>query len=670
MDSGPKRGFDRLLNEAVERRSLYPSQRKRLAGLWLVHRWKKSFIGFCQLFYVLSIVAVIIAGCMGFQALSESDGLHSLLERAGVWAGYATWAFACLVEAVVVVFSYVFRVAGWVLESVFFLVRGIFLFVFEVAAILFSLAGQAWEWIAYGASATYRFLHSTFGGVFAWIYGTLLSILGFLYWLASSVAGFLYDAAVAVFGFLYGVAASVAGFLYGVASTVFGFLYGVAASVAGFLYDVASTVFGFLYGVAASVAGFLYDVASAVFGFLYGCAASVARFFHSAAVFLYGCLVWTASWLYDLTLRAVRFITLWYWFSMASEWKVAALFLASMLADRIARLLAKSERYRNRVRFVDIIGAALFSWMLGHIIELFAVRQWWNGLEIASMGMWILLPLFVAVMTGVRPLLHEAVALAVLLLHLLAYTNGVSGNVIMAFDVSLAVAIISGADLLRERLGVHTAALRYASMGVLCFILYCGGFVWDLPAILEFRGYAETASLSRSVFALALALGVATLLALWAYWRKGRVRTRNDALFTLLLLLTLLFSFFPTGILLHVISIGTPYDLTGSGYNLSIFASNILLATLSGWVCWFLWCLWLLVESSDLNNGIMAQVAVTAMLGSLETRYIEIVRNISFSAGLVVLPLMLMLVLAEIRIIRLWLVKLRREPETISSVEG
>jgi hypothetical protein len=116
--------------------------------------------------------------------------------------------------------------------------------------------------------------------------------------------------------------------------------------------------------------------------------------------------------------------------------------------------------------------------------------------------------------------------------------------------------------------------------------------------------------------------------------------------------------------------VGSLHDLTGGGYNLSIFAGNVLVGTMLAWVAWFLWCLWLLVESSDLNSGVMAQLAVTALLGSLETRYVEVVKNISLVAGLAILPLMLVLILAEIRIIRRWLGALEAGTGTAASTEG
>jgi hypothetical protein len=166
------------------------------------------------------------------------------------------------------------------------------------------------------------------------------------------------------------------------------------------------------------------------------------------------------------------------------------------------------------------------------------------------MGMWSVIPLFVAVMTRLRPLLYEVVCLVILLVHLAVYASGVSGNVIVTFDISVAVMLIAAADMLKARLGVHASALRYIAMGIIGFLLYCSGFVWDLPAVLEFRAEAALAELPASRLFLAPVLVVAALLVVWSYRRKGKARTRNDALFTLLLLGTLLFSCFPTGILL------------------------------------------------------------------------------------------------------------------------
>lgn len=417
-------------------------------------------------------------------------------------------------------------------------------------------------------------------------------------------------------------------------------MYWVISYVARLLYDAASAVIGALYWVAAYSARLVYDTAGAVLGYVYDS------------------LSWTFDWGYVLVLRTIRHIQWWYWITLASEGKTAALFAASILADIAAWKMAANPRRQLLVRVIYLLEAALFSWALGHLIELYAISRWWGGLQLASMGIWSVLPFFVVVMARVRPLFYEGVAFFALLLHLFAYSLGVSGNGMIAFDISLAVMIMVGADRLKAQLGRHAFVIRYAAIGIVCFLLYCCGFIWDLPPVFEFQAAVDPSSLSFSCLFLSILLVCAIALIGWNYWRKGSERTRNDGLFSLLLVFTLLFSIYSTGILLGLIPLGTVYDLRSHGYTLNVFAANVTLATFLAWTGWFLWCLWLLVESSELNSGLMAQIAVTALLGSLETRYIEVVVNFSFTLGLIVLPLVLALVLVEVRIIRRWLSQL------------
>lgn len=638
MDSGPKRNFDRVIDEGVRRKFIDQPTRDHIAELWQLHRWKKGVGGFYQALVFLSVLGVIISCVMGMRRLAEAESLMAWL-KAGVEQVFKGLAYVSglLGECL----EFILRGIVWVLRGLVHVVQAVLEYVVIAARYVGAFFEWLGGWIVIAATAVWEFLRSTFGGAASWLYDTAAAALGFLYGVLATVALSLYSAAGTVFGFLYGVAATVFGFLYGILSTVAGYLYGVAKTVFGLLYDIIATAANFIYGAAVTALGFLY-----------------------------GCLAGAAVWLYAFFGNLWHDITWWYWLSVASEWKVMALFAASMLFDFVAGKMAVHPRCARYARYAYIFEAALFSWMLGHIVELYAIHYWWEGLEIASAGMWCVLPLFIAVMTGLRPLLHEVLAFAVLAVHVLAYTNGVTGNVIVAFDVSLAVMIIAGADIFKTRLGPHAPVVRYTAMGVLSFILYCSGFVWDLPAVLEFRGYSDPSALPLSRHFLVFIIAAAVLLVGLSYWRKGKVRTRNDGVFSLLLLLTLLFAGYSTGILLHSFSVGEIYDLTGPRYNLSIFAGNVLLATLFAWAAWFLWCLWLLVESSDLNNGIMAQIAVTALLGSLETRYVEVVKNISLLAGTMILPLMLILILIAIRIIRRWLGSLESAPAPVVSVEG
>ncbi len=132
-----------------------------------------------------------------------------------------------------------------------------------------------------------------------------------------------------------------------------------------------------------------------------------------------------------------------------------------------------------------------------------------------------------------------------------------------------------------------------------------------------------------------------------------------------------MFAFFATGIITGFVSVGHVFDLFQGRFKQSIFSSSAVLALFFSWLIWFLWCLWILGESKNTGRVILAQIGVTAMLGSIEIRYVEICRNFSFAAGLVMLPVALILAAASARILRRWLKDLLPEDgEQATAING
>ena len=527
------------------------------------------------------------------------------------------------------------------------------------AALAFLAAGAVWAWehIAAAAAVVFAFLRPIAGAILAWMYNVADTVASSL----SRCASAAWEGVCATLAFLAAGAAWVWEHIAAAASAVFAFLRPIAGAILAWMYNVADTVASSLSRCASAMVeavGFVLGILqSMVVWVVTKLAAGVSAVFG----FLRGCAVGTYAWLLDMAANSLTYLAQWYWTSLASVEKIVALFAISVAADRSAASLARRERHPRLIRPLSVFGAAVFSWMLGHIIELCAIHYDWYGFEVVSMGMWSLIPIFVALMTNVHPRIHAATALVILALHIPVYACGVSGSIMIAFDVILAVAVIIAADVMKARLGEHATVLRFTAMGIICFLLYCCGFVWDQPSVLHYQDYAAPDSLLFSRRFLMVLLAATALLVGWHYRRKKAARTRHDALFSLLLLATLLFSWFPTGMLLGFIRPGVSHVFSSGGYGVGIFSVNILLIILGAWACWFSWSLWLLVESSDRNSGLMAQIAVTALLASLETRYLEVVFRISFVAGLTVLPVMLIVVLAEVHIIRRWMGKVKTE---------
>ena len=322
----------------------------------------------------------------------------------------------------------------------------------------------------------------------------------------------------------------------------------------------------------------------------------------------------------------------------------AALAFGLVLLSNLAEpLFAQRRFWRRLIRPAHIAGAVLFVWLIGHVIRHCVIAFHWGGLEVASLGLWGVLPLLPAVLETRRPLAMELFAAIMAAIHVGVFCLGLSGNGIIALDGCLAVILINGAPLFADRHPATAARIRWLSMAVVGFLLYCSGFVRDLPAILEFRSFLQPGA------AAAVALA-------WVRGRRGDGRER--ACLALLSLATLAFAHLATGLLLGTLSIGEVYDLSGERYRLSHFTSNTLAVVALAWILWFLWCLWTLAESRMTRQPLLAQIGVTAMLCSFETRYIELVRNFSLAAGLFILPPALLLIAGAGRILGGWLEEL------------
>ena len=343
--------------------------------------------------------------------------------------------------------------------------------------------------------------------------------------------------------------------------------------------------------------------------------------------------------------------------------KIGATLAASLLATPAGDVLRKSEHaiLRRLGGYVYTLGALLFLWAAGVAIRYCVLEFAWEGLEVPSIAIWSVAPLMAVALGGKRPIIHQAWAAIVVGVHILIFYTGVSGNVIVALEICIAVSLISLSEILAGRSPAFAEIVRYISMAIICFVLYCSGFVWDLPALLEFRHGIRPGTGAASLAFLLPLFGVAATLVGLAYLAKRHEGGRNAAVFTLLLLLTLFFAYFATGLLLWYIPVGQVYDLASGSYRISVFTSNMLIAVILSWTVWFLWCLWMMIESKIAIRPILVEIAVIALLCSLETRYIEIVRNFSFAAGLVMLPPALLLVATAGKIIGKWFNELKAE---------
>lgn len=371
------------------------------------------------------------------------------------------------------------------------------------------------------------------------------------------------------------------------------------------------------------------------------------------------------------TLRSESFHSLLRWLAQAADYlyndflhfftllpvKAACFFVAGIALNYVGDWLdnAAKQRPRYLARPAYLAGTVLHAVAMGYVVVQGIVFDGWEELEVTSIGFWSIIPLIMAVFGGGRPLFYQILTGAIIAAHSLAFNRGISGNSMIAFDVSIAVILISAAQFLEEKNVRLALCIRYLSMTIICFLLYCTGFVWDLPAILQFWGYIKPgAHHPTALFLIALFSLAVTAMAVAYFHRPGR-RSRADKQFTLLLLCTLLFAYFATGILMQYISVGVIFDLFGGQFKQSIFTSNAILALLLSWLIWFLWCLWLLVESRETGKIILAQLGVTAMLGSIEIRYVEICRNFSFATGLVMLPIALVLAAVSVKFLGRWL---------------
>ena len=337
--------------------------------------------------------------------------------------------------------------------------------------------------------------------------------------------------------------------------------------------------------------------------------------------------------------------------------KAGIAFLAGIGANYLGRWLEiwREGRFASLARPVYIAGAILHAVATGYLMMRGVIQYHWEELEVTSVGFWCIIPLIMTFLSGGRPLFYQLLTGGIIAVHSLAYFNGVSGNAMIAFDTSIAAILISVAHLFSDRNPGLCRNIRYMSMTIICFLLYCTGFVWDLPAILEFRGYIKPGAHHPTMLFLIGLFTVTFLTMVVAYFRKPGMKSRSDKLFALLLLLTLVFAYFATAIIMEFVSVGYIFDLFKGRFKQSIFTSNAILALFLSWLIWFLWCLWIIIESKNTGRIILAQIGVTAMLGSIEIRYVEICRNFSFAAGLVMLPIALILAVASARILSKWL---------------
>lgn len=348
--------------------------------------------------------------------------------------------------------------------------------------------------------------------------------------------------------------------------------------------------------------------------------------------------------------------------------KAAFFFLAGLAANYVGAALEKKDpaRFHSFARAIYVLGAMLHAVATGYVIMQGVVYRQWEELEVTSVSFWCLIPLVMTFLSGDRPLFYQLLTGVIIGAHSLAYFRGVSGNTFIAFDISTAIVLISIAQIYSVRNPRLALCIKYMSLTIICFLLYCTGFVWDLPAILEFRGYIKPNAYdpSRTFLVILFILSLVSVAA--GYLFKPGTRTWGDRQFTLLLLATLLFAYFSTAIIMGFVSVGYVFDLFGGQFKQSIFTSNALLALFFSWTIWFLWCIWALVESKADRNTLLAQIGVTALLGSIEIRYVEICMNFSFTVGLVMLPIALVLAAIAARILSKWLKDLVPEKSAAS----
>ena len=337
--------------------------------------------------------------------------------------------------------------------------------------------------------------------------------------------------------------------------------------------------------------------------------------------------------------------------------KAGVAFLAGIVANYLGTWLLtwREGRFSALVGPTYIAGAILHAVATGYLMMSGVIDHGWEELEVTSVVFWCIIPLIMTLLSGRRPLFYQLLTGGIIALHSLVYFIGVSGNAMIAFDTGIAAMLISAAHYFSDREPRLCLHIRYMSMAIICFLLYCTGFVWDLPAVLEFRGYIKPGAHYPTMVFLICLFALAFLSMAAAYFLRPGGRSQSDRQFALLLLLTLVFAFFATGIITGFVSVGHVFDLFQGRFKQSIFSSSAVLALFFSWLIWFLWCLWMLLESRDTGRVILAQVGVTAMLGSIEIRYVEICRNFSFAAGLVMLPVALILAAASARILRRWL---------------
>lgn len=357
--------------------------------------------------------------------------------------------------------------------------------------------------------------------------------------------------------------------------------------------------------------------------------------------------------------------------------KAAILFLAGLLVGVAGSRFEGNGRAGLRVLAwpLFVAGAVLHAMAAGYLLMHGIVEYRWEELEVTGAGLWSVAPLLMVLLGGGRPLFYQLLTAAVFLLHVAAYLSGVSGNIMVAFDIGIAVILISAARLAPAAYAETARRVRYMAMAIVCFVLYCTGFVWDLPAILEFRGYIKPGAHQPTLYFLAGLIALSCLAVVVAYFRAPTGRTVNDRRFMLLLLLTLFFACFATNLLMGYMSVGHIFDLFHGRFKQTIFTANGTIALVMSWTIWFLWCLWILVESRETGKIILAQIGVTAMLGSIEIRYVEICRNFSFGVGLIMLPIALVLAAVSARFLGKWLNELllnegERAPPVADSAEG
>lgn len=343
--------------------------------------------------------------------------------------------------------------------------------------------------------------------------------------------------------------------------------------------------------------------------------------------------------------------------------KAAILFLLGLsmnwAGDRLAR--ADTSGKKLLAKPVYVFGAALHSLAMAYVVMQGVVFDEWEELEVTSAIFWAVIPLIMPLLGGFRPLLYQLLTGLIIVGQSLAFGCGVSGNSIIALNVCTAVILISAAQFFAPAFPRHAAGVRYMSMIIIGFLLYCTGFVWDYTMLLDFFRYIKPGSHQPTKIFLAVLFAIAVAAVAAAYFRKPGTRTRADGQFALLLLATLLFSLFATAILMQFITPGEIFNLFRGRFRQSIFSSRAVLALFLSWTLWFLWSLWLLVESRETGESVIAQIGVTVMLGSIEVRYVEICRNFSFTAALVMLPICLLLAAVSSRFLQGWLKELLPE---------